>query len=324
MHAPHLLRGLGIAVIVSAVLTLSACGISYDVTIHDDDTLDQTILIWDSGGVMGKSDCSAEGMGASGATAPAGADITYTFTDHNGDPACRISARGIPVSEFSGSNNSMSITHNDGKFDVTVPSGDASAKALYDDSDSSYSVTFPGKVIKASGNATIDGNTVTWNNYLEENGDLHAVGKDSPDRPWTWVAIGVAVVAVVGGSIVLTLALTTRGKRPPAQPGVPGLEYAQPAQPAPGAHGHVPPAQPDYGQFQTPAQPAAGYAGPWTPQPGGQGAPGYVQPGQPDYPQPGGQGAPGYVQPGPPDYPQPGGQGAPGYGPYGPYSNGQF
>jgi len=287
MHAPHLLRGLGVAVIVSAVLALSACGISYDVTIHDDDTLDQTILIWDSGGVMGKSDCSAEGMGASGATAPAGADITYTFTDHNGDPACQISARGIPVSEFSGSNNSMSITHNDGKFDVTVPLGDASAKALYNDSDSSYSVTFPGKVIKASGNATIDGNTVTWNNYLEENGDLHAVGKDSPDRPWTWVAIGVAVVAVVGGSIVLTLALTTRGKKPPAQP-------------------------------------AAGYAGPWTPQPGGQGAPGYVQPGPPDYPQPGGQGAPGYVQPGPPDYPQPGGQGAPGYGPYGPYSNGQF
>ena len=113
---------------------------------------------------------------------PAGADITYTFTDHNGDPACQISARGIPVSEFSGSNNSMSITHNDGKFDVTVPLGDASAKALYNDSDSSYSVTFPGKVIKASGNATIDGNTVTWNNYLEENGDLHAVGKDSPDR----------------------------------------------------------------------------------------------------------------------------------------------
>ena len=63
MHAPHLLRGLGVAVIVSAVLALSACGISYDVTIHDDDTLDQTILIWDSGGVMGKSDCSAEGMG---------------------------------------------------------------------------------------------------------------------------------------------------------------------------------------------------------------------------------------------------------------------
>ena len=209
MHAPHLLRGLGIAVIVSAVLTLSACGISYDVTIHDDDTLDQTILIWDSGGVMGKSDCSAEGMGASGATAPAGADITYTFTDHNGDPACRISARGIPVSEFSGSNNSMSITHNDGKFDVTVPSGDASAKALYDDSDSSYSVTFPGKVIKASGNATIDGNTVTWNNYLEENGDLHAVGKDSPDRPWTWVAIGVAVVAVV-----VSLAVWVSGSYP--------------------------------------------------------------------------------------------------------------
>ena len=70
MHAPHLLRGLGVAVIMSAVLALSACGISYDVTIHDDDTLDQTILIWDSGGVMGKSDCSAKGMGASGATAP--------------------------------------------------------------------------------------------------------------------------------------------------------------------------------------------------------------------------------------------------------------
>jgi len=174
MSTPSRSRRLGVALLTPLVLLLSACGAQISFTIHDDDTFELTMLVWDDtgSGTLTKDTCTESAMGGSSGF-PSGTKPTYTFTDHNGDPACRISARGIPVSEFSGSNNSMSITHNDRKFDVTVPSGDASAKALYDDSDSSYSVTFPGKVTDADG-GKVEGNKVTFADF-----EAHTVkGKD--------------------------------------------------------------------------------------------------------------------------------------------------
>ena len=66
-------------------------------------------------------------------------------------------------------------------------------------------VTFPGRVLSASGSGRIEGNTVTWSDpkdmYLEEG--LRATASADPDLSWLWLTLGVIALAGAGAGIVL-------------------------------------------------------------------------------------------------------------------------
>ena len=112
-------------------------------------------------------------------------------------------------------------------------------------------VSFPGKVLTASGKGEISGNTVTWKNPsdLTDSEGLRATASNDPDLTWLWIVLGIVVVA--GGTVAVIL--VRRGRAKSARPG--------PGQPGP------------QGGFQGPVN---------FQQPGQQGRPGYPgQPGQP-------------------------------------------
>ena len=251
--------------VIPVIMLLGACGTKYDLTIHGD-TVDQSILMWDSKDQMTESDCSEDGLSRSGVNpasdVPEGVEVKYNFTQHDGHPACEIKATNIPLSQFngksssSGSSGSLKITHENGHYDVTMPLGEMDdtqrqqMTQLYGDMEVSISITFPGEVTEASGNAEKKGNIVTWANVLDEKGSLHAVGKDSggvlsgsvAGVPWLWIIVGAVVVLVI---IVVIVLVVRSGKKKQTAPG------GYPGQPM----GYAPqPGQQPYSPQQYPAQ----------------------------------------------------------------------
>ena len=289
------LRRIGALMVIPVIMLLGACGTKYDLTIHGD-TVDQSILMWDSKDQMTEDNCSKEGMASAGVNpaddVPEGVDVKYTFTDHDGHPACEIKATNIPLSQFDGkggqsgqdaAEGAIKITHENGQYDFTMPLGEMDDSQQQQMKQSgvevSVSVTFPGKVTEASGNAEKKGSTVTWANVLDEKGSLHAVGKDSAGLfgvPWLWIIVGAAVVLVV--IIVVVIIVVKSGKKKSAAPG------GYPGQPM----GYAQPGQQPYNPQQG-AQP--GYPQQYPGQPGQNPQQGYNPNGQPGQPgQPGQQG----------------------------------
>ena len=222
--------------------------------------------MWDSKDQMTESDCSEDSLSRSGVNpasdVPEGVEVKYNFTQHDGHPACEIKATNIPLSQFngqsssSGSSGSLKITHENGHYDVTMPLNEMDDSQrqqmtqLYGDMEVSISITFPGEVTEASGNAEKNGNTVTWANVLDEKGSLHAVGKDSggvlsgsvAGVPWLWIIVGAVVVLVI---IVVIVLVVRSGKKKQTAPG------GYPGQPM----GYAPqPGQQPYSPQQYPAQ----------------------------------------------------------------------
>lgn len=259
------LRRIGALMVIPVIMLLGACGTKYDLTIHGD-TVDQSILMWDSKDQMTESDCSEDSLSRSGVNpasdVPEGVEVKYNFTQHDGHPACEIKATNIPLSQFngqsssSGSSGSLKITHENGHYDVTMPLNEMDDSQrqqmtqLYGDMEVSISITFPGEVTEASGNAEKNGNTVTWANVLDEKGSLHAVGKDSggvlsgsvAGVPWLWIIVGAVVVLVI---IVVIVLVARSGKKKQTAPG------GYPGQPM----GYAPqPGQQPYSPQQYPAQ----------------------------------------------------------------------
>ena len=258
------LRRIGALMVIPVIMLLGACGTKYDLTIHGD-TVDQSILMWDSKDQMTESDCSEDGLSRSGVNpasdVPEGVEVKYNFTQHDGHPACEIKATNIPLSQFngqssSGSSGSLKITHENGHYDVTMPLGEMDDSQrqqmtqLYGEMEISISITFPGKVTEASGNAEKKGNIVTWNDVLDEKGSLHAVGEDSggvlsgsvAGVPWLWIIVGAVVVLVI---IVVIVLVVRSGKKKQTAPG------GYPGQPM----GYAPqPGQQPYSPQQYPAQ----------------------------------------------------------------------
>ena len=78
-------------------------------------------------------------------------------------------------------------------------------------------VTFPGKVLTASGKGEISGNTVTWKDPSDLIGSegLKATASNDPDLTWLWIVLGVVVV---GGAVVAVI-LVQRGRAKAARPG---------------------------------------------------------------------------------------------------------
>ncbi|MDO4243977.1 MAG: resistance to Congo red protein [Actinomyces sp.] len=235
------LRRLGAAALVPLVLALSACGATYDFTIHENDTVDFVATTW--GDEVTEEYCT-ESSGDS-------FDSTYTFTEYEGKPACEQQAEAVPLSEFAQEEGSESkITHEGDLYIVVleisgikeqVGASAALSGTSADDIQTSVTVTFPGKVTEANGNAEIDGSTVTWNDLLNESETtLRAEGKDSPSNPLPLIIgaiVGVAALIGIIVAIVVASKKKRRGQLPPAgsvplQPGYqqPGYQ-AQPGQP---------------------------------------------------------------------------------------------
>ena len=283
------LHRIGALMVIPVIMLLGACGMKTDLTIHGD-TVDQTVLIWDSSDQMSEADCSKDSMSDAGVSQAK--DAQYTFTKHDGHPACEIKATNIPLSQFDGkggqsgqdaAEGAIKITHENGQYDFTMPLGEMDDSQQQQMKQSgvevSVSVTFPGKVTEASGNAEKKGSTVTWANVLDEKGSLHAVGKDSAGLfgvPWLWIIVGAAVVLVV--IIVVVIIVAKSGKKKSAAPG------GYPGQPM----GYAQPGQQPYNPQQG-AQP--GYPQQYPGQPGQNPQQGYNPNGQPGQPgQPGQQG----------------------------------
>ena len=195
---------------------------------------------------------------------------------------CTFSITNMSITQFNDYFNG-NIEHDNGSFTYT------SDPFAYDSVE--VSVTFPGKVSRVSGDGTRSGNTATWKHVERETGSLEATGKDSPGLPWLWITIGVIAVILIGGGVILAIALTTRQKKRSLEPFGTGTvgPYSRPQM-----HPQMP--QPGYAQPAHPGFPQPGVQGP--PQPGPQ-QPGYTQPGAPQ-------------QHGPPNQPWPGQKSSPG------------
>ena len=195
---------------------------------------------------------------------------------------CTFSITNMSITQFNDYFNG-NIEHDNGSFTYI------SDPFVYDSVE--VSVTFPGKVSRVSGHGTRSGNNATWKHVERETESLEATGKDSPGLPWLWITIGVIAVILIGGGVILAIALTTRQKKRSLEPFGTGTvgPYSHPQM-----HPQMP--QPGYAQPAHPGFPQPGVQGP--PQPGPQ-QPGYTQPGAPQ-------------QPGPPNQPWPGQQSSPG------------
>ncbi|WP_127842930.1 LppM family (lipo)protein [Actinomyces wuliandei] len=255
-RSPMRLRYAAASLLAPAALLLAACDAHITMTIDGDtDTVRSSVVVWDS--ALSETDCSAEGMSDMlGATTPlpdTAEETTFTWTDHQGQPACQITSADVPLDEMDGS---TTVSHEEGSYVVELDRGTTSRETIesfYGPMDVSLTITFPGEVTEASGNAEIDGSSVTWPDVLEEEGTLHARAEDSSFSPLPWVALGGAALLVVVGAVTASVLLRRRrrhqatsaspeppttGTAPSAQPGPPPLQ--QPA----ASQDQQPPAQP--------------------------------------------------------------------------------
>ena len=253
------------AVLTGLALLLSGCGAHYDFVIHDNETADLTYVMWDSSGLslISRESCTQDKLEKS-TPLPKEVKAVYTFTSHNGQPACQVRAKSVPLNNLQ--TDIWTIKHQDGKY-VFDLSPEALSKLGKDDSlpsspgasagmKISIAVTFPEEVTKSNGrNAD---NKVTWDNVLESSEDLHAEGGDGRFHlQWWMIATGGAVVLFIIAGVVVYLLRARRARQlAPAPPyGQPyGQVYGQAFQGAE-ATSTMPPEVYTGGPYQSPPSP---------------------------------------------------------------------
>ena len=253
------------AVLTGLALLLSGCGAHYDFVIHDNETADLTYVMWDSSGLslISRESCTQDKLEKS-TPLPKEVKAVYTFTSHNGQPACQVTAKSVPLNNLQ--TDIWTIKHQDGKY-VFDLSPEALSKLGKDDSlpsspgasagmKISIAVTFPEEVTKSNGrNAD---NKVTWDNVLESSEDLHAEGGDGRFHlQWWMIATGGAVVLFIIAGVVVYLLRARRARQlAPAPPyGQPyGQVYGQAFQGAE-ATSTMPPEVYTGGPYQSPPSP---------------------------------------------------------------------
>ena len=214
-------RRVAVVVLTGLALLLSGCGAHYDFVIHDNETADLTYVMWDSSGLslITRESCTQEKLEKS-TPLPKGVKAVYTFTSHNGQPACQVTAKSVPLNNLQ--TDIWTIKHQGGKY-VFDLSPEALSKLGQDDSLPSSSgasggmkisiaVTFPEKVTKSNGRN--DDNKVTWDNVLESPEALHAEGGDGTFHlQWWMIAMACAVVLLIVIGVVMYLLRTRRAKQ---------------------------------------------------------------------------------------------------------------
>ena len=245
------------AVLTGLALLLSGCGAHYDFVIHDNETADLTYVMWDSSGLslISRESCTQDKLEKS-TPLPKEVKAVYTFTSHNGQPACQVTAKSVPLNNLQ--TDIWTIKHQDGKY-VFDLSPEALSKLGKDDSlpsspgasagmKISIAVTFPEEVTKSNGrNAD---NKVTWDNVLESSEDLHAEGGDGRFHlQWWMIATGGAVVLLIIAGVVVYLLRTRRARQL-----APALPYGEALQGA-AATSTMPPEVYVGGPYQSPPGP---------------------------------------------------------------------
>ena len=191
---------------------------------------------------------------------PKGVKANYTFTSHNGQPACQVTAKSVPLNNLQ--TDIWTIKHQGEKY-VFDLSPEALSKLGKDDSlptspgtsggmKISVSVTFPEEVTKSNGRN--DDNKVTWDNVMESSEALHAEGGDGRFHlQWWMIATAGAVVLLIVVGVVVYLLRTRRAKR--LAPTLPyGQAYGQAFQGAE-ATSTMPPEVYTGGPYQSPPSP---------------------------------------------------------------------
>ena len=199
------------AVLTGLALLLAGCGAHYDFVIHDNETADLSYVMWDSSGLslISRESCTQAKLEKS-TPLPKGVKANYTFTSHNGQPACQVTAKSVPLKNLQ--TDIWTIKHQGGKY-VFDLSPEALSKLGKDDSlptspgtsggmKISVSVTFPEEVTKSNGRN--DDNKVTWDNVMESSEALHAEGGDGTFHlQWWMIATAVAVVLLIVVGVVV-------------------------------------------------------------------------------------------------------------------------
>ena len=259
---------MAVVVLTGLALLLSGCGAHYDFVIHDNETADLTYVMWDSSGLslITRESCTQEKLEKS-TPLPKGVKAVYTFTSHNGQPACQVTAKSVPLNNLQ--TDIWTIKHQGGKY-VFDLSPEALSKLGQDDSLSSspsasggmkisIAVTFPEKVTKSNGRN--DDNKVTWDNVLESPEALHAEGGDGTFHlQWWMIAMACAVVLLIVIGVVMYLLRTRRAKQL-----APALPYGEAFQGA-AATSIMPPEVYTGGPYQSspgPLQPMPGSTHPY-------------------------------------------------------------
>ena len=164
------------AVLAALTLILAGCGVRYDFVIHDNETADMTYIMWDSSNLrlISKENCTEKELGKS-TPLPEGVEANYTYTSHNGNPACQVTAKAVPLNKLQ--TDTWTIKHKDGQYIFDLSPGSLnklsaknpqlSSQNVGGNTKVSVSVTFPGEVTKSNGRS--DGNKVTW----DDEGDGH-------------------------------------------------------------------------------------------------------------------------------------------------------
>lgn len=259
---------MAVVVLTGLALLLSGCGAHYDFVIHDNETADLTYVMWDSSGLslITRESCTQDKLEKS-TPLPKGVKAVYTFTSHNGQPACQVTAKSVPLNNLQ--TDIWTIKHQGGKY-VFDLSPEALSKLGQDDSLPSSSgasggmkisiaVTFPEKVTKSNGRN--DDNKVTWDNVLESPEALHAEGGDGTFHlQWWMIAMPCAVVLLIVIGVVMYLLRTRRAKQL-----APALPYGEAFQGA-AATSIMPPEVYTGGPYQSspgPLQPMPGSTHPY-------------------------------------------------------------
>ena len=214
-------RRVAVAVLTGLALLLAGCGAHYDFVIHDNETADLSYVMWDSSGLslISRESCTQAKLEKS-TPLPKGVKANYTFTSHNGQPACQVTAKSVPLNNLQ--TDIWTVKHQGGKY-VFDLSPEALSKLGKDDSlptspstsggmKISVSVTFPEEVTKSNGRN--DDNKVTWDNVLESPEAPHAEGGDGKFHlQWWMIAAASAVALLVVVGVVVYLLRTRRARQ---------------------------------------------------------------------------------------------------------------
>ncbi|WP_034514170.1 hypothetical protein [Actinomyces sp. oral taxon 170] len=209
------------AVLAALTLILAGCGVRYDFVIHDNETADMTYIMWDSSNLrlISKENCTEKELGKS-TPLPEGVEANYTYTSHNGNPACQVTAKAVPLNKLQ--TDTWTIKHKDGQYIFDLSPGSLnklsaknpqlSSQNVGGNTKVSVSVTFPGEVTKSNGRS--NGNKVTWDDALESSDGLHAEGEDGKFHlQWWMVAIASGIVLLIVAGVVLYLLRVQRAQR---------------------------------------------------------------------------------------------------------------
>ena len=262
-------RSVTAAVLTGLALLLAGCGAHYDFVIHDNETADLSYVMWDSSGLslISRESCTQENLKKS-TPLPKGVKAIYTFTSHNGQPACQVTAKSVPLNKLQ--TDVWTIKHQGGQY-VFDLSPEALGKLSADDSFPSspgasggmrisISVTFPEEVTKSNGRN--DDNKVTWDNVLESSEALHAEGGDGRFHlQWWMTAAAIAVVLLIVVGVVVYLLRTRRSQQP-----APALPYGEAPQGAAAASTMSPEVYVG-GPYQSALEPLQPMPGPTCPYP---------------------------------------------------------